>query len=280
MSAGRPGIALVMTIMVLLIIEVMAAGMLAMATQSRLVVDSHMRTSRADALAMTAAQTVLENWESEGFDSLEVGAQASVRRASGSRADAMWSATVQRLGQAMWLIRARARVGGGHAYSLGHTIAIARTLDALAARTAAPTDSIPLGGLSWSQLQEIADRIHSGHVVFADTTANVPLTYAPSDLTLSGGITRGILIVRGGLRLESGAIFEGLIVTEGDIVLENGSIVIGEVRSVSGGVRGDVSAVHESESLVAAALDAAPARMRVVSETRRFLPVFPATERS
>ena len=280
MNARRPGIALAMTIVVLLLIEIMSAGMLAMATQSRLLVDSHMRTARADAAAMAAAQTVLEDWESAGFDTLDAGMQVSVAHASGSRADATWSAWVQRLGASMWLIRTRSRVGDGHAYSLGRTIAIARTLDAVAARTHGPTDSIPLGGLTSTQLQDIADRINHGQVVFADTTADVPLTYAPADLTLSGGIARGILIVKGNLTLASGAIFEGLIVVGGDVVVENGSVIVGEVRSVSGDVRGDGNAIYVSESVVAAVLAAAPARMRVVSEVRRFLPAFSVPERS
>jgi hypothetical protein len=280
MSPRRPGIALVMAIVVLLLIEVMSAGMLAMATQSRVLVDSHLRTARADAAAMAAAQGVLEEWESAGFDTLQVGVEVSVASASGSHADATWSAWVQRLGAAMWLIRTRSRVGDGHAYSLGRATAIARTLDAVAARTVLPTDSIPLGGLTWSQLEDIADRIQHGQVVFADTTAYVPLTYGPADLKLSGGVTRGILIVRGTLTLASGAVFEGLIVAGGDIVIENGSVVVGEVRSVSGGVQGDAAAIYVSGSMVAAALAAAPARIRVVSEVRRFLPAFPGPERS
>jgi hypothetical protein len=280
MSAHRPGIALMMTIVVLLLIEVMSAAMLVMATQSRLLVDSHLRTARADAVAMAAAHTVLGEWESAGFDTLEAGEQISVPHASGTRADATWAARVQRLGPAIWLIRSRSRVGDGHAYSLGRTTAIARTLDVVAARTVPPTDSLPLGGLTWSQLEDIADRVHQGQVVFADTTAYVALTYGPADVTLSGGVTRGILVVKGTLTLTLGAVFEGLIVAGGAIVIENGSVVVGEVRSVSGDVQGDAAAVRVSESVVAAALAAAPARLRVVPEVRRFLPVFPVPERS
>ena len=280
MTARRPGIALVMTIVVLLLVEIMSAGLLAMATQSRLLVDSHMRTARADAAALAAAQTVLAHWASGGFDSLAAGESTDVPNASGSAADATWSARVQRLGPALWLIRTRSRVGDGHAYSLGRAVAIARTLDAAAARTKPPTDSIPLGGLSWTQLQDIADRIRDGQVVFADTTDEVPLTYARANLTLSGGITRGILIVKGTLTLESDAVFEGLIVAGGDIVIENGSVVVGEARSMSGGVRGDAASIHVSESVVAGVLGAAPAGKRVVSEVRRFLPAFSVPERS
>jgi hypothetical protein len=279
MNARRPGIALVITIIILLLIEVMSAGMLAMATQSRLLVDSQMRTARADASAMAAAQTVLANWESAGFDTLETGVRVSVPAGSGSRADALWSAWVQRLGPAMWMIRTKSRVGDGHAYSLGRAVAIARTLDAAAAQSDPPTDSIPLGGLTWEQLRDIADRIANGQVVLADTTDYVPLTFAPANLTISG-VARGILIVKGTLTIASGAVFEGLIVAMGDVVIENGSVVVGEVRSVSGDVQGDGAAVYVSGSVVSAALAAAPARLRVVSEVRRFLPAFPVPERS
>jgi hypothetical protein len=280
MIGRQPGIALVMAIVVLLLIEVMSAGMLALATQSRLVVDSQMRTERADAAAMAAAQTVLEHWESGGFDMLDAGVPNRVAAASGSSVDATWSAEVERLGPAMWLIRTRSRVGDGHMYSLGRALAIARTLDAAAARTDAPTDSIPLGGLTWTQLESIADRSGHGQITFADSTRDDPLTFAPSDLILSGGYARGILIVKGSLTIKSGAFFEGLIVAGGDVVIENGSIVVGEVRSGSGAVRGDYAAVEVSESVVVAALMATPARLRVVSEVRRFLPAFLVPERS
>lgn len=275
----RRGIALVMVIVVLLLIEVMSAGMLAMATHSRVVVDSRMRTARADAAALDAAQRVLADWESGGFDTIAIGRIVRVATASGGSQDAAWTASVERLSAATWLIRSDSRVGDGRAYSTGHAAAIARTLNAVSAQIDLPADSVPLGGLRWFQVESITDRLLQGSVVLADSQGTYPLTYAPGDLTVTGS-GRGILVVRGDLTMKSEAAFEGLIVTDGSATLEQGAIVVGEVRSARGAVQDPGSGIFVSEDVVREVLTAAPARLRVVSEVRRFIPVFRPPERS
>lgn len=269
----RSGIALVMTIVVLLLIELMAAGMLALATQSRLAADARLRTARAETAAQGTVQIVLAEWATAGFDSLPIGSNARPDFAAGTAGDASWSASVERLGAAQWLVRSRARVGAGRAFSAGSGIAIARTLDTARARIEQPTDSVAIGGLGWEQVSGIADRIVTGSVVFSDSAADVPLTYAPAGLVLAGGRVRGILVVRGTLTLGPDASFEGLAVAAGEVVMETGSRIRGQVRSASG-VTPDGAGITVSDSLVRVMLEAAPARLRVVPEKRRFIPVF------
>lgn len=276
----RPGIALVTVIVVLVLIEVMSAGMLAMATHSRMVVDARMRTARADAAALDAVQQVLESWEGGGFDTVAIGRIMRVATASPASMHVISSASVERLSPAMWLVRSESRVGDGQAYSLGASVAITRTLDGDLARSDAPTDSVALGGLSWAQAESIADRTLQGTVTLADSAGAYPLTYAPGDLTIAAGSIRGIVVAKGGVIIGSEAAFEGLIVAWGAVTLETGAVAIGAIRSVAGPVQGDVAGVFESDDVVREVLEASPARRRVVSEVRRFLPAFRSPERS
>lgn len=270
---SREGIAVVLAIIVLVLVELMSAGMLALASHARLAADSQLRTARADAAALGSIRATLERWPAGGFDTIPTGITVPAPFAGGSEADVSWSATVERLGPSTWLVRSRSRTGGGTAYSLGRRAALARTLDVATALTDQPTDSMALGGLKWRQVESIADRTVVGSAVFSDTTTEILLTYASSDLQLGGRI-RGIVVVKGSLTLDPDADFQGLAVAAGDVVLDPGSRVAGRVRSGTGGVWGDAGAIQGSDSLVAAVLRAAPARLRVVSEVRRFLPVF------
>lgn len=269
----REGIAVVLAILVLVLVELMSAGMLALASHARLAADSRLRTARADAAALGSIRATIERWPAGGFDTIPTGTTVPAAFAAGSEADASWSATVERLGPATWLVRSRARVGGGAVYSLGRRAALARTLDGATALTDQPTDSIALGGLKWRQVESIADRTVAGNAIFSDTTADVLLTYSASDVQL-GGVIRGIVVVKGRLTLRPDADFQGLAVAAGDVVLDPGSRIAGHVRSGTGPVWGDAGAIRGSDSLVVAVLRTAPARLRVVSEDRRFLPVF------
>ena len=269
----RDGIAVVLAIVVLVVVELMSAGMLALATQARLSADSRMRTARADAAALGSIRATVARWPTSGFDTIAVGRTVHARSGAGTEGDASWSATVERLGPASWLIRSRSRVGDGTAYSLGRRTALARILDVETALTDQPTDSIALGGLRWRQVESIADRQLGGAATLADTTTKDLLTYAASDLQL-GGVIRGVVVVKGNLTLVADADFQGLAVAAGDVVLESGSRVAGSLRSGTGAVRGDAGGVQASDSLVEAVLRALPARLRVVSEDRRFLPAF------
>lgn len=71
----------------------------------------------------------------------------------------------------------------------------------------------------------------------------LPLIYAPGNLTLSGGRGQGILLVQGGLDLQSGVEFYGVIVVQGNVTMSGGRIygalmannVVGPLVTLFGG---------------------------------------------
>jgi hypothetical protein len=125
----RPGIALLIALVMLLLVEGMAAGMLALAMHARLIAASQLRTANADAAAHLAAQTVLARWPDAGFDTLAQGAVLAPPTGRGTAGDVAWASTVERLAASSFLLRSEARVGGGTALSVGRAVAVARTLD-------------------------------------------------------------------------------------------------------------------------------------------------------
>ncbi len=59
----------------------------------------------------------------------------------------------------------------------------------------------------------------------------LPVVYADGDLTVLGGVGRGVLVVAGDLRLAEGARFDGLIVVHGHLEIAGGAEVRGAVRA-------------------------------------------------
>ena len=127
MMPRRAGIALVLAIVVLLLVEVMTSGVLLLATQFRLGAAAHTRSLRAEAAAETAVAATIANWQSGAFDTLPLGRIRSV--AVGSQApDEVVVARVERLASATYVISATARGGGARAYAIGRSVALGRTL--------------------------------------------------------------------------------------------------------------------------------------------------------
>jgi hypothetical protein len=152
----RSGIALVIALVMLLLVEAMAAGMLALTMQARLVATSQLRTASADAAAHFGAETVLAAWAGAGFDTLGQGAVVEPLSGRGSAGDASWSSSVERISPSSFLVRTEARAGGGTAFSLAHAFAVARTLDrnaVLRQFNAAITSAGPLVLGGQSQIQ-------------------------------------------------------------------------------------------------------------------------------
>lgn len=125
----RPGVALLIALVMLLLVEAMAAGMLALAMHTRLIAASRLRSAQAAAEAHFAVETVLATWPRAGFDTLVQGGVHSPPEGRGSAGDASWSSTVERLAASSFIVRAEARAGGGAAYSVARALAVARTLD-------------------------------------------------------------------------------------------------------------------------------------------------------
>lgn len=351
---SRPGVALLLAIVVLLFIEAMAAGLLALSMQARLVAESDMRSTRARAAAELAVKSILRDWEGGRFDTLSVGRpQTSIDRTAG---DVSWLGTVERLG-GNFVVRGSALVGGSEAFSTSKAMAVVRMIDrrrvladfnaalvsegmtvvagestlsaqgdscaadslpapfALATRylpviaagvriqgttsvdsSLAADDSMALGGVRWSELAGIADRVEMGTVepkpAYFEDVCNVeaaanwgdpegstpcalyfPLIYAPGDLNFSGGVGQGILAVAGTLTLSAGSFFVGIIVARDGVVFEPGSKVAGSVRSQDVTLV-DTSEVQHSRCTIAGTLDGALAPRRPVLQRRIFIPAF------
>lgn len=364
---SRPGIALLLALVVLLFVEVMTAGMLALSTQTRLVTASHIRTARADAVARNTVQSVIATWEPRRFDTLAAGSFITVE--TRSEADESSSLTLERVQQGAYVLRGRARVGGPLAFSTASAVAVVRSLDRIAVLqdfnaaltsigatviaggswlTADPTtlppawsdalcppleplpapaallvaaapmvgdgvelagtvtldsllalpDSIALGGVKWSELEAIADRVESGSVSPGPTVEGercdlaapgnwgdplrtepacgdyFPLIYAPGDLRVTGGVGQGILAVAGTLTFSGEATFAGVVVALNGIIIEPNARLFGSVRS-----EGDVTLIDSADLVysrcaIARALTLTAAVRRAILQPRTFIPAF------
>jgi len=366
---ARPGIALALALMVLLLIEVMTAGLLTLTTHERLVSASHARAVRAEAAAEMAAAAVFAEWRAGGFDTLPVGTRVVAASGSGGFGDLSYDATVERLLSGAYLVRAGGRVGGPTAYATARVVALGRTLDsyqaliqsnnAIVARgpailagetrvdaslgilpvtwsdtlcpatdplplpaalrgarqpliaesvmlsdppvidtTLVQSDSIALGGVKWSEIESIADRVESGVVYPAPAASDnrcvteapgnwgdpyhqgtacgsyFPMIFSNGDLNVSGGVGQGILVVRGVLTLSDGASFVGIVVARDGISLEPGTRVDGSIESKGGYALFDGTTVHHSRCAIARSLSLSPSAHRLVLQQQRFIRAF------
>jgi hypothetical protein len=124
----RSGLAIVIVLVVLLLIEAMAAGMLALATHARAAADAQLRSTRAAVAAQLAARVTIREWEVARADTLQVGAVRSFARGGGAEADASWSAAIERL-PSQFVVRSQGYVGSAVVYSKANSFALARMLD-------------------------------------------------------------------------------------------------------------------------------------------------------
>lgn len=362
----RQGIALVLVLMVLLLIDVMAAGILTLATNARLVSASQSRALRAQAAAQQGVQSVLSGWERGGFDTLPVGVEVAAFSGQGAVGDLAYSTTVEHVLPGTYVVRGQARVGGANAFAVGRAVAGARTLDRAAIldesnaaligggptvvagnahitaaeqtlppewtdslcpgtdplplpftmRTARPAlvapsatiteptsvdssltvmDSIALGGVKWSEIAGIADRIEAGTVRPApvqsggrcetDVAGNwgdpltpagpcgryFPLIYARGDVVVNGGTGQGLLIVAGTVTMAGNVLFVGLIVARDGISMDSGTRVYGSLRSKSGYALIDGAEIEYSRCALARALVNTSSAHRLILQQRRFI---------
>ncbi len=128
---------------------------------------------------------------------------------------------------------------------------------------AGAVDFTQLGGLSFSDLATIADRIEAGSVGPAPSVAGglcdtaapgnwgapddpaspcfgfLPLIFAPGDLTITGGSGQGILVVGGRLTVAAGVQFRGAVLVAGAISAPafelHGALRVGGAASRAGG---------------------------------------------
>lgn len=185
------------------------------------------------------------------------------------------------------------RSAGAHLFDASASVAGPIELDS----TLAPGDSLALGGVKWSQLADIADRVETGPLTPAPALRDgacdpsaagnwgdpsdpagacrgyLPLIFAPGDLYVAGGLGQGILVVRGTLTL-SGGHFAGYIVAGQGLTLEAGASVSGAVASKGGLALVDNATIVYERCAVARPAWAAPGTKRLITERRRFIPAF------
>lgn len=123
----RPGVALLFALIVLIVVEIMTTGILALATHARAIASSQTRTMRAQAMAEQAIETVTSDWRRINADTITGAGPVTVLGTV--FADEFATVSVERLAAASYLVRAEARVGDGTAYARGRAIVVVRTLD-------------------------------------------------------------------------------------------------------------------------------------------------------
>jgi hypothetical protein len=107
MKARQPGLAVVIALLVLLVVEVAVAGILFVATEERLIARAHSRVLSARLAARSATSAVMSHWERGALDSLPHGVLVLVplATADGAILDATHSALIERLPGDLWLVR-------------------------------------------------------------------------------------------------------------------------------------------------------------------------------
>jgi hypothetical protein len=129
MRARRSGMALLLALVVLVLIEAITAGVVALGRHEQMVAASEARGSRAQAAAESAARLVMAAWPTEIADTLPVGRLLSMPAGTFAVADLTAGASVERLVSGAYLILAEARAGAANAFTLSRVAAVVRTLD-------------------------------------------------------------------------------------------------------------------------------------------------------
>lgn len=177
----RGGMAIVVAILVLLLIEAMTAGMIALATHARMISASQIRTARAQAAARRAIAGAFSRWSSGGIDSMAVGQTSWPVFAQGSVRDEAWALSVERLDLKNYLVSAKARVGGSRQFSDASATAVLWTVGA---------DAAVFRALRPDQITSIADTVRGDTVVVQGTDLDVLVV---DGLVLASGGNRAIL---------------------------------------------------------------------------------------
>lgn len=126
---ARPGLALVLAILVLVTVDLLAVGLIALSRQDQAAVAARLRTMRARAAAVEQTRATLAAWSAEAWDTLPAGRRLI---ATGTRADESWAVHVERLVSASWLVTVDTRVGSGMTFASTRATTLIRKFDRLA----------------------------------------------------------------------------------------------------------------------------------------------------
>ena len=247
---ARPGIALLLTLFALIIVEAITTGVCVMVLQAQRGAMARSRTVRAAASSQVELAQLMARWADYRFDTLRVGGTMSVGNVE-----------VERLAQPSFLVTAEV---DGH-----RSVAVARFLDQQrvideATMGIPPDTAEALGGVRWDEAASIADA--------SDSVAGYPLIYKEGDAQLVGRNRRGILVVTGNL-LIIGGVFEGIVLAKGSIGLQGGARIVGSARSRDFGGY-NIPGIEHSDSIIRAAALETPSASRLILQHRRYIPAF------
>lgn len=253
----REGIALIIAVLALVLIEAMTVGVIAMTQHARAAAEMHNQASRSQLANEQAVNAVIRSWNWEVYDSIAVGSAKVVR-----------DVEIERLTNATFLVKGK------------RAMAVARLLDRPRAIGEA-TDlrlvmdtAIAIGGVRWSEADSIADLRVDGTIALTDTiSGDAPLWLAAGDLTIAAGAGRGILLVKGNLVMQGG-VFVGYVVVRGSITLSGGAHIYGAVRSRTAGLLAADPSVSFWPDTAARVIATTPSAHRLILQQRLYIPSF------
>lgn len=109
MMRARPGIALLLALFTILLLQLLAAGVLALATLQKTLAQTRTATARAELAARAAPGFALDHWAATTAARLPDGGRT--RGPGGSLAGASYETSIERLSGSAFLIRVSGRVG-------------------------------------------------------------------------------------------------------------------------------------------------------------------------
>ena len=300
---ARAGVALLLALIALVLIEAMTAGVVALTAQARAVAGARSRMMRAQAGAEYAVARVLANWNGQGYDTIAVGGVIAPDYARGTHDDVAFSATVERVSQARYLVRGEAQAGSPMNRVTARALAAPRFLDrqraidestslipasddlpadwsasecpanGISQPVSAEDTTLAVGGVKWSELPSIADQTAGSVLTPSLVDSLFPLIYAPVDLLMVGGRGQGILVVNGNL-IMSGTEFIGIVVVRGRVSLLDGSRLVGSVRSARDGLLQNLPGFSYSSCAIRRSALETHSALRQILQPRTYIPAF------
>lgn len=252
---ARPGIALVMTLLGVLVLEIVVAGAFHVAMQQRRIATAYTRGVQLQLAARSTAAAALADWAAHATDSLAVGATIPVMddEAAGMR----MGATLRRVAAGLFFLRAEARftaTGEAHAVAaivreltlpefvagigalvVARAATVAGTLDG----TTPPECELPAGApaaIPTMLLQDstgvgLGPYTEVGGLDLSGTAEALPaVRVVPGDFSLAVDLDETVLIVHGSVVVQPGVRFRGLLLVGGSLHLLPGASVLGAAR--------------------------------------------------
>lgn len=260
----RPGIALVITLLGIMVLEVVIAGTFHVAMQQRRIATAHTRSAQLEAAARAAVARALNRWPVLGADTLPPGRDIAVT-VEPPAGGAVTNVTLRRLPPALFLLTVTAhfpRSGEQRRVAVilrertiaeyfraipaagwAATALVNGTVDgnrpAACTVSDAPAAVAPLalqdtiGAPAGSVLLPGALQTPAGWFAGTDlrTGTSNPAQVIDGDYRISSDVGPILLVVQGDVAIAAGVRFDGLLLAGGRVTVEDGAAVNGAVRA-------------------------------------------------